>query len=232
MRRADRLFQIIQVLRRGRLVTAAMLAERLEVSERTIYRDIRDLMASGVPIDGAAGVGYLLREGYDLPPLMFSRDELEALLVGARMAAAWAGDDLARAAAAALEKIESALPEPRRREIGESRLFVPMRRVHEDTGRRLDALRDAIAARRVVAFDYVRTDGSPSHRSLWPMGLFLWSRVWTVGGWCELRDDWRTFRVDRIAGLTILDREYEERPGRGFDDYVTAARGAHRDEPR
>lgn len=108
---ADRLFQIVQYLRGGRLVTAAMLAERLEVSERTIYRDIADLQSSGVPTDGEAGVGYLMRDGYDLPPLMFTRDEVVALVAGARLIRAWGGAGMARAAEEALTKIGSVLPD-------------------------------------------------------------------------------------------------------------------------
>ncbi|MCZ6511353.1 MAG: HTH domain-containing protein, partial [Alphaproteobacteria bacterium] len=111
MRRADRLFQIVQYLRGGRLTTAARLAETLEVSERTIYRDIADLQASGVPIDGEAGVGYVMRNGYDLPPLMFTRDEIVALVAGARLIRAWGGAAMARAAEEALVKIGSVLPE-------------------------------------------------------------------------------------------------------------------------
>ena len=110
MRRADRLFQIVQLLRGGRLTTAARLAERLEVSERTIYRDIADLQASGVPVDGAAGVGYVLRDGFDLPPLMFTRDEIVALVAGARMIRAWGGASMARGAEEALVKIAAVLP--------------------------------------------------------------------------------------------------------------------------
>jgi len=110
MRRADRLFEIIQRLRRRRIVTAASLAEHFEVSERTLYRDIADLIASDVPIEGAAGVGYSLRKGYDLPPLMFSESELEALVFGARMVQNWSDDELGRAADAALSKIEDVLP--------------------------------------------------------------------------------------------------------------------------
>src|SRR5688500_13980819 len=115
MRRADRLFQIVQYLRGGRLVTARRLAERLEVSERTIYRDVADLVGSGVPIDGEAGVGYILRSGFDLPPLMFTRAELAALTLGARFVRAWGGAEHAAAAEEALIKIEAVLPEPEKR---------------------------------------------------------------------------------------------------------------------
>src|SRR5690349_21118123 len=114
MRRADRLFQIVQILRARRLTTARYLAERLEVSERTVYRDMQDLSLSGVPIMGEAGVGYALKKGYDLPPLMFDYDEIEALVIGARMAAAWGSKPLAKSAHEALEKIAAVLPEPKR----------------------------------------------------------------------------------------------------------------------
>ena len=123
MRRADRLFQIVQHLRGGRLVTARMLSERLEVSESTVYRDVADLMASGVPIDGEAGVGYILRSGFDLPPLMFTRDELAALTLGARFVKAWGGAALALAAEEALVKIEAVMPEKDKRAVAETNLF-------------------------------------------------------------------------------------------------------------
>lgn len=114
MRRADRLFQIVQYLRGGRLLTAQMLAERLEVTKRTVYRDVADLIGSGVPIEGEAGVGYVMRAGYDLPPLMFSSDEIVALVAGARMIRAWGGTQMALAAEEALVKIEAVLPDEAR----------------------------------------------------------------------------------------------------------------------
>jgi len=125
MRRADRLFQIVQHLRGGRLVTARMLSERLEVSERTIYRDIADLQSTGVPIDGEAGVGYLMREGFELPPLMFTRDEIVALVAGARMVRAFGGAAMARAAEEALIKIGSVLPDSERDRISRTEIHTP-----------------------------------------------------------------------------------------------------------
>lgn len=220
MRRADRLFQIIQTLRKGRLVTAAELARRLEVSERTIYRDMRDLASSGVPVEGEAGVGYLLREGYDLPPLMFTQDEVEALVVGARLARAWAGGDLAAAAARVLEKVEAIIPEPRRRELADSRLFVPNFGFPAVLGERMDALRTAINGRRVVLFDYRREDGTHSARAVQPLGLFFWGKLWTLAGWCELRQDFRSFRLDRMDALHPLERGFAETPGRSLSDYM------------
>ncbi|HEY0836320.1 MAG TPA: YafY family protein [Azospirillum sp.] len=222
MRRADRLFDIVQILRKGRLVTAAALARRLEVSERTIYRDLRDLAASGVPVEGEAGVGYILRDGYDLPPLMFTRDEVEALVVGARLVRAWAGGALDAAAARAIDKIESVVPEGRRGELTDPRLYAPAFGAAAEVRDRMDALRAATNARRVVAFDYAREDGTPSVRCARPLGLFFWGRVWTLGAWCELREDFRTFRVDRMAGVRPLDRTFTEEPGRSLADLFAA----------
>src|SRR5690606_17805604 len=129
MRRADRLFQIVQQLRGGRLVTARILSERLEVSERTIYRDIADLQSTGVPIDGEAGVGYMMREGFELPPLMFTRDETVALVAGARMVRAFGGATMARAAEEALVKIGAVLPEAQRMRIDRTEIHIPGRLV-------------------------------------------------------------------------------------------------------
>ena len=125
MRRADRLFQIIQILRRKKLVRARDLAEKLEVSERTIYRDIRDLVGSGVPIDGEAGVGYVLRKGYDLPPLMFNERELEALVLGARIIESWTDPEMAESAANVIAKIEAVIPEELRSHMAQTALLAP-----------------------------------------------------------------------------------------------------------
>ncbi len=228
MRRADRLFQIVQCLRKGRLMTAADLARRLEVSERTIYRDMRDLIGSGVPVEGEAGVGYLLRDGYDLPPLMFTQDEVEALVVGARLARAWTGGALADAAARALDKVEAVVPEVRRRELADSRLFVPDFNFPALVRERMDTLRTAINSRRVVLFDYRREDGAQSARSVQPLGLFFWGRVWTLGGWCELREDFRSFRLDRMDALHPLERGFDEAPGRSLSDYIALWRDCER----
>jgi biotin operon repressor len=146
MRRADRLFEIVQYLRGRRLTTAAQLAQWLEVSERTIYRDIADLAASGVPIDGEAGVGYRLHPHFDLPPLMFDYEEIDALVMGARFVESWGGPRLAHAARGALVKIAAALPEQKRAAVQESRLFAPGFFIDPQWGMRLAACRDRQAA--------------------------------------------------------------------------------------
>src|SRR5580693_4102637 len=158
MRRADRLFQIVHHLRARRLTTAAQLAGWLQVSERTVYRDIRDLVISGVPVEGEAGVGYRLRPGFDLPAIMFTMDEVEALVAGARMIETWGGPTLAGHARSAIAKIALALPAARREEIERTRLFAPGFLVPKDAVAGLETVRQAILQRRKLHIDYV--DGS------------------------------------------------------------------------
>ncbi len=216
MRRADRLFQIVLYLRRRRVVTARDLARALEVSERTVYRDVQDLSACGLPIEGAAGVGYRLRRGFDLPPMMFDREELQALRLGARMVRSWADPDLSQAAANALRKIEAVLP-PELEEAGEA-LYAPNLRpypVHL-----VGTLRRAVTEHRKARFDYTREDGGASLRTVWPLGLFYWGAVWTLIAWCELRDDHRNFRLDRIANPEILAETFALAPGQTLQDFL------------
>lgn len=227
MRRADRLFQIVQYLRGGRLNTAAWLAETLEVSERTIYRDIADLQASGVPIDGEAGVGYVMRNGYDLPPLMFTRDEIVALVAGARLIRAWGGAAMARAAEEALVKIESVLPDAERARANQVEIHSIAQEMTPQVRVRIDEIEHAVEERRRLALAYIDAEDRTTERTVRPLGLWFWGKVWTLVAWCELRNDFRMFRLDRITrmdnggevfrperGKTLTDfyRTMEERP--------------------
>ena len=205
MRRADRLFQIIQTLRHRRLTTAAQLAERLEVSERTIYRDMSDLSRSGVPIEGEAGVGYRLGKDFDLPPLMFDSSEIQALVFGARMVERWADDELSRAASSALEKVEAVLPESRRQHLRDTALFALAFQSPQEHKPHLQVLRRAIEERRVVALEYADESGRATQRRVRPLGLYFWGVTWTLGAWCELRSDFRNFRLDRIQACQASD---------------------------
>lgn len=220
MRRADRLFEIIQWLRSRRVTTAQWLAERLEVSERTIYRDIRDLMSSGVPIEGEAGVGYALRKGFDLPPLMFSREELAALNLGAQIVRSWADPQLAAAAERVLSKIAVVLPDELKEKIDNTRLYSPMVRLNPQVARTLASLRLAIDEQYKVCFDYRREDGAESQRTVWPLGLFFWGTVWTLGGWCELRESFRNFRLDRMMRVVQTAEPYPCMEGRSLNDML------------
>jgi len=220
MRRADRLFQIVQHLRGGRLVTARMLSEKLEVSERTIYRDVADLVSSGVPIDGEAGVGYIMRSGFDLPPLMFTRDELAALTLGARFVGAWGGARLALAAQEALVKIEAVLPEKERRLAGDTNLFAIGYGLPDDVRRVVDVLDGAIRDRRRLHVSYDALGGDSSERDIRPLGLYHWGKVWTLAAWCELRGDFRNFRVDRVSDIAECGDTFRDEPGKTLRDFL------------
>jgi len=220
MRRADRLFQIIQFLRTRRVTTAKWLAERLEVSERTIYRDIKDLIISGVNIEGEAGVGYVVRRGFDLPPLMFSKEEISALTLGARIVESWADPALATAAQSVLSKIETVLPDNLRNSLDQTRLFAPLTQIRPDVASTMAEVRLATDNNKKLQLDYKRADGQHSQRIIWPLGLFFWGSVWTIGAWCELRQAFRVFRLDRISTLHALDETYPEIKGRTLHDLI------------
>ena len=222
MRRADRLFQIVQYLRGGRLVTAATLAERLEVSERTIYRDIADLQTSGVPIDGEAGIGYIMRDGYDLPPLMFTRDEIVALVAGARLIRAWGGAAMVRAAEEALVKIESVLPEPERRRANQVEIHAMAWEMTPAVRARIDEIEAAVEARRRLTLAYRDAEERKTERTVRPLGLWFWGKVWTLVAWCELRDDFRMFRLDRIAAMDDAGGPFRPERGKTLTDFYRA----------
>ncbi|MEE4351190.1 MAG: YafY family protein [Pacificimonas sp.] len=209
MRRADRLFQIVQYLRGGRLVTATKLAEWLEVSARTIYRDIADLQSTGVPIDGEPSVGYVMRSGYDLPPLMFTREETAALVAGLRMVKSWGGVGMARAAAEAMVKIELVLPERDRGRVTDARIFAPPMELTDDVRKRIDLIDQAIAGRDILSFDYEDQNGARTTRRVQPLGLWFWGKVWTLVSWCETRENFRMFRLDRVRRVVPTGEQFK-----------------------
>lgn len=215
MRRADRLFQIVQHLRGGRLTTAAKLADALEVSERTIYRDIADLQASGVPVEGEAGYGYVMADGYDLPPLMFTQDEIVALVAGARLIRAWGGAAMARGAEEALIKITTVLPEEARQRAAGVQIHSFAPEMTPELAELLDEIEAAIEARFRIHLDYSDEHGQKTTRVIRPLGLWFWGKVWTLVAWCELRADFRMFRLDRIQGCRSGDR-FPPDPAKGL----------------
>ena len=219
MRRADRLFQIIQHFRSGRLITAAELGEQLEVSQRTIYRDIADLQASGIPIDGEAGVGYVLKSGFDLPPLMFTRDEVVSLIAGARLIQAWGGAAMARAALQALEKIESVLPDRVREQTQQVEIHAMSAGITPDVRERIDELELAVQARQRLRLLYSDASNAKSVRVVRPLGLWFWGKVWTLVAWCELRHDFRVFRLDRIAQMRPDGDPYPLEPEKSLQQF-------------
>ncbi|QQR73977.1 MAG: YafY family transcriptional regulator [Holophagales bacterium] len=220
MRRADRLFQLVQILRRGRVVTARELAARLEVAERTVYRDVADLCASGVPIEAAAGVGYRLRH-FELPPLMFTREEVEALVLGGRIVASWADRELAAAGRTALAKLEGALPGDRHDLVQSTLLFAPEGwRAVPRPDRELILVRRALRESHKLRLAYRDANGQATERVVRPLALAFYGPVWTLAAWCELREDFRNFRVDRIAALEMTPDTFAAEPGRTLEEYV------------
>ncbi|MEP7043086.1 MAG: YafY family protein [Dokdonella sp.] len=229
MRRADRLFLIIHALRGRRTALAARsLAQTLAVSLRTVYRDVADLQLSGVPIEGEAGIGYVLRKGADIPPLMFNADELEALVVGTRFVRAFAGARLSAGAKAALLKIDAVLPPELRARAMRSRIFAPGN-WHEAKSGLIDRLHAAIAAHCVLRLDYRDESGRASLREVEPLCLAFWGGAWTLGAWCRLREDFRNFRPDRIASFETTGDVFVETPQRDLATYLRRA-GADVDE--
>lgn len=218
MRRAERLFTIVQLIRGRRLSTAAFLATRLEVSERTVYRDVADLMAQGVPIEGEAGVGYRMQSGFDLPPLMFTKDEAQALVAAVRIAQARLDVALGRHAESALSKVLAVLPVAARAAAESLAVYAPPTGPDEATRTRLETLRVATEARYKLRFAYTDLRGQQSERLVRPLGCFYWGSVWTLAGWCESREAFRSFRVDRIASLQVLDERFRDEQGKTLAD--------------
>lgn len=221
MRRADRLFLIIHALRgRRRALPARSLAETLGVSQRTVYRDVADLQRSGVPIEGEAGIGYMLRRGADIPPLMFNENELEALVVGTRFVRAFGGERLSLGARAALLKIVAVLPPELRARSERTRIFAPEVSHRFEASGAIDRLHAAIGERQVLRVQYRDEVGVASEREIEPLCLVFWGAVWTVGSWCRARQDFRTFRADRMAQFAPSGEIYAPDPARGLEGYL------------
>jgi predicted DNA-binding transcriptional regulator YafY len=220
VRRADRLFRIVQFLRGRRLTTAAQLAGWLKVSERTIYRDVADLSASGTPIEGEAGVGYRLRGSMDLPPLMFDFEEIEALTLGARFVEAWSSPELAAAAASASAKIAAALPADKRRWMDASRAFVPQLHLPPQLGERFEKLRAAIADRRIVRFVCPDKKGTLTEHRARPLSLAFWGEHWTLLAWSETKNAFESPRLDQMLRINVLTATFADEPGKRLTDYT------------
>jgi predicted DNA-binding transcriptional regulator YafY len=214
VRKADRLFQIIQILRRARQpITADAIAQELETSKRSVYRDIATLMGQRVPIRGEAGMGYVLEAGFDLPPLMLTPDEIEAAVLGAQWVTARGDPALARAAQDLIAKIAAAVPE-RLRPI----VLDPAARTRTDAlpippdAIDMVELRRAIHGARKIALGYRDEKGADTQRKVWPIAVGYLDTVRMLVGWCEMRKDFRHFRTDRITAAEFLEERYPERP--------------------
>ena len=215
MRRADRLFEILQHLRRqGAPVTAETLAEDLEVSSRTIYRDMAALMAQGLPIEGEAGIGYVLRPGFDLPPLMFTPDEIEAIVLGAQLIRRTGDTGLDRAARDAVAKVEAVLPEGLRERLARTALYAPSfgaSALADGGAIDLADVRRAIREARKLRIGYRDESGNDTDRIILPIAISFFTHVSLICAWCELRGDYRHFRTDRVVRLETLDTRFAGR---------------------
>jgi predicted DNA-binding transcriptional regulator YafY len=213
VRRADRLFQIIQILRRARRpITAETIAAELETSKRTVYRDIADLIGQRVPIRGEAGLGYVLEGGFDLPPLMLTPDEIEAAALGAQWVAKRGDPVLARAALDLIAKIGAAVPERLREHVLDPVATAPPSRAPAFDAVDLAALRAQIRAGRKIGLSYGDERGLRTERIVWPVAIGYFELTRVLVAWCELRGDFRHFRTDRIMRATLLDERYPDRP--------------------
>lgn len=215
MRRADRLFEIIQLLRAAfNPMTAARVAEALEVSSRTIYRDIAALQSMRVPIEGSAGVGYVMRRGYDLPPLMFTVEEIEAIAVGLNLIHRTGDRALLTSAGRVVEKIALVLPAEKRRTLEDAGLYASGWGATPPHNVDLDEVRHAIRQERKLKLMYRDQENTPTQRIVQPIALIYYLEVIILAAWCELRQDFRHFRVDRIVEYAVLEETFS---GRGAE---------------
>ena len=231
MRRADRLFDIIQVLRLARTpITAAAIAAELEVASRTVYRDIATLQARRVPIEGAAGLGYVLRRGFELPPLMFTEDEIEAVTVGLRLLRRTGDPGLEAAARSVLNKLAAVMPDALRERLAAAPFHVAAGGAPTPGAVSLSDIRAAIRAARKMRIEYVDGKGASSRRTIRPIAVEYYTQATLVCAWCELRDNYRHFRADRIAGAELLDESFGEQAKALLAGWEELTRAAPRQE--
>nr|WP_255199313.1 YafY family protein [Vibrio sp. JPW-9-11-11] len=215
------MFELLTLLRSRRFaITATQLAEHMEVSERTIYRDIQSLISSGVPIQGEAGVGYLLQPDSHLPPLMFTEKEMMALELGMRMVRAWSDDELARASQSASNKILSVLPDRIKRQVEDFAILVPDLHSGSSTAKRCKMLRHATDDKLKIVITYLDQKQQVSERMVQPLGQIFWGKVWTLVAWCELRHDYRHFRIDRIEHMLVTEQTFETHAKKSLEHYI------------
>ena len=227
MRRAERLFRLVNEMRTRGVSRANELAEHLEVSVSTIYRDIAHLQASGLPIEGEAGVGYLLRPGFDLPNVTFTHDQVDALAVGLSFVESTGDPVLATAAREARAKIQASMPQPEERKLADAPYFSLQNR--NSATPNLALLRQAIRQRQIAQFDYQDGDGNQTERRVRPLVIWNLTDGWMFSAWCELRQDFRTFRFDRMANLTMTGERFDEDEATGLRAFMELERCEARD---
>ena len=223
LRPTDRLFRLVQLVRGRRLSTAQYLAERLEVSLRTVYRDVAQLQQQGIPIEGEAGVGYRMGRDFALPPLMVTEEEGAALVAAVRLAQALLDAPSALAAETALSKILAILPTGARTAAEQSPIYAPTFKIDPRHQASLALLRQASQSRNKVRLIYQDAAGTPTERVVWGLACFYWGQVWTLAAWCETRQAFRSFRLDRINSLAVLESRFPLEKGKALADFLRQA---------
>ncbi len=227
MRRAERLFRIVNEMRTRGVSRANELAEHFEVSVSTIYRDIAHLQASGLPIEGEAGVGYLLRPGFDLPNVTFTHDQVDALAVGLSFVESTGDPEMATAAREARAKIQAGMPQPEERRLADAPYFSLQGR--NGAAPILTLLRQAIRQRQIAQFDYKDGEGKQTGRRVRPLVIWNLTDGWMFSAWCEFRQDFRTFRLDRMANLILTGERFEEDEATGLRAFMALEQCKARD---
>ena len=227
MRRAERLFRIVNEMRTRGVSRANELAEHFEVSVSTIYRDIAHLQASGLPIEGEAGVGYLLRPGFDLPNVTFTHDQVDALAVGLSFVESTGDPEMATAAREARAKIQAGMPQPEERRLADAPYFSLQGRTGATPN--LTLLRQAIRQRQIAQFDYKDGEGKQTGRRVRPLVIWNLTDGWMFSAWCEFRQDFRTFRLDRMANLILTGERFEEDEATGLRAFMALEQCKARD---
>ncbi len=221
MRKADKLFQLTNLIRSKQPITAERIANELEVSVRTVYRYIDDLSVSGIPIYGTTGIGYQLHDNFELPPLNLTEKELEVLILGVKMVSSWTGDTLSESASSLLNKIEAVLPKKLREEFSRT-IYAPDLSGKEEDRDVWELLYKAIKNSISISINYKSKNGSKTSRVIYPLGLFYWGGKWTLASWCLLREDFRDFRLDRIDGKTIQEKGSLETKSINLEAYFSS----------
>ena len=219
MRRAERLFRLVQELRSRGVCRAEDLAAYFEISVRTVYRDIAHLQASGLPIDGEAGVGYILRPGFDLPAMTFTYEQLDALAIGLSFVEVAGDTSLAQAAQEVRAKLQASLPEPEKRKLENAPLFASRRQGRATP--MLKTVRRAIRDAEILQLQYGDGEGSQTARRIRPLAIWAFTEGWLFVGWCELRNDFRAFRLDRISAIERTDEYFTDEPGKNLPTYLS-----------
>jgi predicted DNA-binding transcriptional regulator YafY len=218
MRRAERLFRLVRELRARSISRAEDLAAHFEISVRTVYRDIAHLQASGLPIEGEAGVGYILRPGFDLPPMTFTYEQIDALAVGLSFAEAAGDASLSLAATEVRAKLQAALPNPDNGKLEGAPFFASRRQGHASA--KLRVLRNAIRETQILRLCYSDAGGQMSERHVRPLAIWAFTDGWLFAGWCELRRDFRAFRLDRISAIMETGEQFSDEPDKNLSAYL------------